>query len=79
MYYKLVTNAAAGSHIFASDGLRLIRGNTTTALESAGIIDNLRTVTQKARDLNCPLYLGSTAFNVLELAQRKGGLAKIFE
>ena len=79
MYYELVNNAAGGSRIFADDGLELIRGGITTTLERADMLERLQKVTQKARDLNCPLYLGSAAYNVLVLAKRKGGVARIFE
>ena len=79
MYYKLVTNAAAASRVFTTDGLGLIQGKTATALEGTGVIDKLQTATQKARDLNCPLYLGNAALTVLELAKRKGTIAKVFE
>lgn len=76
-YYNLVSNAAGGSRVFNKEGLEMIEGKIGTNAPSGystvnDVIGRLEEVVQKARDLNCPLHLGSTALNLLLLTKRAG-------
>lgn len=76
-FFDLVTNAAGGSSLFNERAREMYSGNGVTDGQSLDeVIAKLKTVVQKARDLNIPLHLGNAALNVLLLARRRGeGLA----
>ncbi|RJE22886.1 hypothetical protein PHISCL_04782 [Aspergillus sclerotialis] len=76
-FYNLVSNAAGASRVFIKGGLEMIEGRIGTNAPSGyktvdDVIRRLEEVVQKARDLNCPLHLGSTALNLLLLTKRAG-------
>lgn len=72
-YFTLVSTAAGGSRQFLTKGLEIIEGgvgkNTETISQA---IARLEKAVQKARDLHCPLNLGSAALNMLYLAKQAG-------
>ncbi|KAE8350842.1 NAD binding domain of 6-phosphogluconate dehydrogenase-domain-containing protein [Aspergillus coremiiformis] len=76
-FYDLVSAAAGASKVFNTKGLEMIQGRIaekaprgSQTLDEA--ISRLETVVLKARDLHCPLHLGSAALNVLLTAKRAG-------
>lgn len=72
-FFDLVTNAAGGSSLFNERAREMYSGNGATDGQSLDeAIIKLKTVVQKARDLNIPLHLGNAALNVLLLARRRG-------
>lgn len=72
-YFTLVNAAAGGSRQFLTKGLDIIEGRTGKNSETVNqAIARLEKAVQKARDLHCPLHLGSAAMNVLYLAKRAG-------
>lgn len=79
-FYTLVSAAAGGSKVFIKEGLEMIEGKIGASAPAGSqtldeVIERLENVVQKARDLNCPLHLGSTALNLLLLA-KCGGYGK---
>lgn len=71
-FYDLVTNAAGGSSLFNERAREMYTGVAAAdgrSLDEA--IEKLKTVVQKARDLNIPLHLGNAALNVLLTARRR--------
>ncbi|KAJ5152132.1 hypothetical protein N7492_010427 [Penicillium capsulatum] len=72
-YFTLVSLAAGGSRQFLTKGLDIIEGRTGKNTETVNeAIARLEKAVQKARDLHCPLHLGSAALNMLYLAKQAG-------
>jgi 3-hydroxyisobutyrate dehydrogenase len=76
-FYDLVTGAAGNSHIFTAIGAKMI---PTPELEEHmadmpridEIVQQFTPIIQLARDLHCPLSLGTEALNQFLFAQRRG-------
>lgn len=72
-YFTLVSTAAGGSRQFLTKGLEIVEGRIGANAETVNqAIARLEKAVQKARDLHCPLNLGSAALNVLYLAKQAG-------
>lgn len=84
-FYGLVNDAAGGSYIFKTRGAEMIdyllqKDQTSKEAGDAPVgtfrindaVAELSAVVQAARELNCPLHLGSEALNVFLFAQRRG-------
>jgi 3-hydroxyisobutyrate dehydrogenase len=80
MYFTLVKDAAGGSRMFEkySKGMRaVLDGDESGAGEGQdggvdALIKGLLMVVKEARRVECPLFLGCEALNLLLLARRKG-------
>lgn len=76
-FYDLVTGAAGNSHIFTAIGAKMI---PTPELEEHmadipridEVVQQFTPIIQLARDLHCPLSLGTEALNQFLFAQRRG-------
>jgi 3-hydroxyisobutyrate dehydrogenase len=83
-YYELVDAAAGGSAMFRNRGPEMmglvggqglpdgVNGGSSSSKTVAEAAKELSVVLQKARDINCPLHLGSAALSILLSAKRKG-------